>query len=160
MKIYQKLHDAKLEIGKVAKNAKNPHFKNTYADLNSLIEAVESILLAKGLLLMQPIVNGSVTTIIMDVDSGEQVESAMLIPANLNPQQAGSAITYFRRYTLQSLLTLQAVDDDGQASVSKKEFFNESKFEAAKLANANIEKIKLKYEITPEMELKYLEFLK
>lgn len=26
----------------------------------------------------------------------------------------GSAITYFRRYTLSSLLTLQAVDDDGQ----------------------------------------------
>ena len=37
--IYQKLYEAKQEIGKVAKNAKNPHFKNTYADLNALIDA-------------------------------------------------------------------------------------------------------------------------
>ena len=33
MKIYAKIHAAKQEIGVVKKNAKNPHFKNTYADL-------------------------------------------------------------------------------------------------------------------------------
>lgn len=112
--IYQKLHEAKLEIGKVAKNAKNPHFKNTYADLNALIEAVEPILLEKGLVLLQPIKEGRVFTIITDIDSASFVESYIDLPNNLNPQQLGSAVTYFRRYTLQSLLSLQAVDDDGQ----------------------------------------------
>ena len=34
--IYQKLYEAKQEIGKVAKNAKNPHFKNTYASLEQI----------------------------------------------------------------------------------------------------------------------------
>ena len=112
--IYQKLHEAKLEIGKVAKNAKNPHFKNTYADLNALIEAVEPILLDKGLILLQPIKDGKVFSIITDVNSASFVESFIALPIGITPQQMGSAITYFRRYTLSSILTLQAVDDDGQ----------------------------------------------
>jgi hypothetical protein len=58
--IYTKLHQAKQSIGKVAKNAKNPHFKNTYADLNALIEAVEPILLESGLILLQPLIEGKV----------------------------------------------------------------------------------------------------
>jgi hypothetical protein len=112
--IYQKLHEAKLEIGKVAKNAKNPHFKNTYADLNALIEAVEPILLEKGLVLLQPIKDGKVFTVITNVEDATFVESGIDLPNGISPQQMGSAITYYRRYTLSSLMTLQAIDDDGQ----------------------------------------------
>ena len=109
----KKLLEAKKEIGKVAKNAKNPHFKNTYADVNALIEAVEPILHTHGLLLLQPIIEGKVVTQIIDVESGQSIESSLPLPQGLNPQQLGSAVTYFRRYTLQSLLSLQATDDDG-----------------------------------------------
>jgi hypothetical protein len=114
--IYAKLHDAKLEIGKVAKNAKNPHFKNTYADLNALLEAVEPILLDKGLLLLQPIKEARVFSIIIDASSSESIESYIDLPTGATPQGMGSAITYYRRYTLQSLLSLQAVDDDGHTA--------------------------------------------
>jgi hypothetical protein len=113
MKIYKKIHEAKQEIGVVKKNAKNPHFKNTYADLNALIDAVEPILLNKGLILLQPIENAKVSTLIIDIESGEQISSSIDLPTSGNPQAMGSAITYFRRYTLQSLLSLQADDDDG-----------------------------------------------
>jgi len=109
----KKLLEAKKEIGKVAKNAKNPHFKNTYADVNALIDAVEPILHTHGLLLLQPIIEGKVVTQIIDVESGESIESSLPLPQGLNPQQLGSAVTYFRRYTLQALLSLQATDDDG-----------------------------------------------
>jgi hypothetical protein len=112
--IYQKLHEAKLEIGKVAKNAKNPHFKNTYADLNALIEAVEPILLEKGLVLLQPIKEGKVFTIITSIIDSASIESYIDLTPGLTAQALGSQITYFRRYTLSSLLTLQAIDDDGQ----------------------------------------------
>ena len=112
--IYQKLHEAKLEIGKVAKNAKNPHFKNTYADLNALIEAVEPILLEKGLVLLQPIKEGKVFTVITDITNSYSIESYIDLTPGLTAQALGSQITYFRRYTLSSLLTLQAIDDDGQ----------------------------------------------
>lgn len=112
--IYQKLYEAKQEIGKVAKNAKNPHFKNTYADLNALIDAVEPILLEKGLLLLQPIKDGKVFTVITNVEDGTFIESSIDLTLGLTAQALGSQITYFRRYTLSSLMTLQAIDDDGQ----------------------------------------------
>jgi nucleoside phosphorylase len=114
--IYQKLHEAKLEIGKVAKNAKNPHFKNTYADLNALIEAVEPILLEKGLVLLQPIKEGRVFTIITSIEDSNSIESYIDLTPGLTAQALGSQITYFRRYTLSSLLSLQAVDDDGHTA--------------------------------------------
>jgi len=114
MKIYKKIHEAKKEIGIVKKNAKNPHFKNTYADLNALIEAVEPILLEKGLILLQPIKDGKVYTQIIDIDNGEMIESSIDLSPNLTAQALGSQITYFRRYQISSILSLQASDDDGQ----------------------------------------------
>lgn len=159
--IIKKIHAAKLEIGKVAKNAKNPHFKNTYADLNALIEAVEPILLEKGLVLLQPTSGGEVRTIIADIESGEQVESAMVLPPIVDPQKIGSAITYFRRYTLQSLLSLQAVDDDGHlASTTKISLpsLSNERFESAltkiKKGEYTAAKLKASFTLTKEQNEK------
>jgi hypothetical protein len=155
MKIYQKIIEAKREIGKVAKNAKNPHFKNTYADLNALIEAVEPILLEKGLTLLQPIIENKVFSKIIDAESGECVESYIDLPLSVTPQAMGSAITYYRRYTLQSLLSLQAVDDDGQAASqpTQKETLTDERFENALRLIAEgkytVEKLKAVYNLTP-----------
>jgi hypothetical protein len=116
LNIYQKLHLAKQSMGKVIKNATNPHFKRSYADINSIIETVEPILLDCGLLLLQPVRDGKVFTEIIDIENGESVESALELPAILDPQKLLSCITYFRRGTLVSLLSLQAIDDDGETA--------------------------------------------
>lgn len=165
--IYKKVHDAKLEIGKVAKNAKNPHFKNTYADLNALIEAVEPILLEKGLVLLQPIKEGRVFTVLCDTESGECLESFIDLPTGGTPQAMGSAITYYRRYTLQSLLSLQAVDDDGQAASHvkppqpQKQAINDERFNAALQAVTSGQYSKQKLEemflLTPDQKIKLSE---
>jgi hypothetical protein len=112
--ILQKLFDAQQEIGKVVKNAKNPHFKNTYADINAILDSVEPLMESKGLLLLQPIQNNKVCTQIIDIESGESIESSIELSQGLTSQQLGSQITYFRRYSIQSLLSLQAEDDDAQ----------------------------------------------
>lgn len=131
----QKLHNAKQSIKKIAKNAKNPHFKNNYADINALIEEVEPILLENRLLLLQPIEDGYVYSRIVDIDSGEICESCMKLPEIQDPQKIGSAVTYYRRYTLQSLLSLQAVDDDAnlssEAVKSQKQGLTQERFEKA-----------------------------
>jgi len=114
--LYVKLHKAKQEIGKVTKNAKNPFFKSNYADLNSLIDAVEPILLKYDLILLQPVINGMVESQIIDIESGDMVSSCLLLPTISDPQKLIASITYYRRGTLQSLLSLQAVDDDGNES--------------------------------------------
>jgi hypothetical protein len=118
MNIWQKLHAAKQQIGKVAKNATNPHFKKSYADINALLTTVEPILHEHGLLLLQPVVGNDVVTRIIDIDSGEVIESFMSLPVITDPQKVLAAVTYFRRGTLQSLLSLQAVDDDGNTAAA------------------------------------------
>ena len=46
------------------------------------------------------------------IDGTGAVISGLRLPEINDPQKLGSAITYYRRYTLASLLGLQAVDDD------------------------------------------------
>jgi hypothetical protein len=155
--LFHKLHAAKQHIGKVTKNATNPHFKKTYADINALLETVEPILLSYGLLLLQPVKGGTVFTIITDIDSGESVESFMDIPLNISdPQKTLACITYFRRGTLQSLLSLQAIDDDGNeaSKQSTKPLIDDQRFNNALIAIADgkftADKLKATYALTPE----------
>jgi hypothetical protein len=153
----QKLHNAKQSIKKIAKNAKNPHFKNNYADINALIEEVEPILLENRLLLLQPIEDGYVYSRIVDIDSGEICESCMKLPEIQDPQRIGSACTYFRRYTLTGLLCLQAIDDDANLSAeavkSQKQGLPQERFLKALegIKNGTVSKQDLsKFELTKE----------
>jgi len=159
--LWSKLHMAKMNIGKVAKNATNPHFKKTYADINALLETVEPILHENGLVLLQPVKDHIVFTQIIDVDSGDMVESWMQLPDITDPQKLLGAITYFRRGTLQSLLSLQAVDDDGNsvsAVVNKKPSLSQEQFDRAKEAIASgkytLDQLKTNYSLTKEQEAK------
>lgn len=116
MELYKKLLESKKEIGKISKDSTNPFFKSKYFDINSLLEHVEPILQKNGLLLLQPLKEGFVSTEIYDAESGESIGSSIQLPNLSDPQKLGSAITYYRRYTLQSLLGLQAEDDDANAA--------------------------------------------
>lgn len=116
MSIYKKLFEAKKEIGKISKDSTNPFFKSKYFDINGLLEHVEPILSKHELVLLQPIKGGLVTTRIYDIETNNCVESEIALPNIQDPQKLGSAITYYRRYTLQSLLGLQAEDDDGNVA--------------------------------------------
>jgi hypothetical protein len=119
--IYKKLFDLKSKIGKISKDSTNPFFKSKYFDINALLENVEPLMNENGLLLLQPILENKVYSRIYDIDKGEFLESSIELPSNVKPQDMGSAITYYRRYTLQSLLGIQADDDDAnKASANKK----------------------------------------
>ena len=139
MSIYKKLFEAKKEIGKISKDSTNPFFKSKYFDINGLLEHVEPILEKHGLLLLQPVLDGKVKTIICDVNNEDgkmdNVVSEMKLPTIQDPQKLGSAITYYRRYTLQSLLGLQAEDDDGNSA--KKQLEKEKKQHAINLLNGS-----------------------
>jgi len=159
LNIFQKLHCAKQSMGKVIKNATNPHFKRSYADINSIIETVEPILMDCGLILMQPVKDDKVYTIIIDIENGDRFESYMTLPPITDAQKLGSAVTYFRRYTLVSLLSLQAVDDDGEtaskAPKAKPTLDGErwdKALNAVKSGKFTPEQIKEMYNLTKEQE--------
>lgn len=98
------------KVNVIKKDAKNPHFKNTYATLTQIISEVKPVLSECGIVLTQPLINGNVSTFL--TYGSEVLESSIPLPVGLQPQPLGSAITYFRRYTLASLLALEIDDDD------------------------------------------------
>ena len=119
MSIKEKLFNVRSKVGKISKDADNPFYKSKYFDINGLIEHVQPLLDEQGLLLTQPIEDKAVMSRITDVESGESICSSLTLPDIQDPQKIGSAITYYRRYTLASLLALQAEDDDGNKASGK-----------------------------------------
>ena len=116
-KIFTSLATLQSKLPTVGKNAINPHFKNTYADLSSIIEVVNSRMPEVGLSYSQiPTAdqqNVTVTTIIVHGESGEWIRGSLSMTAkNPGPQSIGSTITYCRRYALQSMLGLATADED------------------------------------------------
>lgn len=108
----------------VKKGAANPFFKSKYANLESVIEAAHDALAANGLAVMQgpgPMDGNCITlTTRLIHTSGEWIETDFSLPAGkMDPQAAGSAITYARRYSLMAMLNMPAVDDDGEASMPR-----------------------------------------
>ena len=161
MEIYKKLLKVQKEVGAISKDSKNPFFKSKYFDINSLIQHVEPILTKHGLLLIQPIKEGNQGSVIFDSETGENVDSWLELPKLNDPQKLGSAVTYYRRYTLCSLLALQAEDDDAKAASkeSKKPVKPKVKdFEGLLQAVADgkftVQKAYDTYDLTPEQKNK------
>lgn len=117
--INQKLFNLQQEIGTISKDASNPFYKSKYFDINSLIKQLQPLLKKNRLLLLQPIEEDMVYSKIICIDGTGGTVSALKLPDINDPQKLGSAITYYRRYTLASLLGLQAVDDDANIASGK-----------------------------------------
>lgn len=114
------LAKAQGEMGGALKDAANPFFKSKYADLASVREACLGPLTKNGIAVLQsPEVSGvtvSVETLLLH-SSGQWVRGTVSCAAKDDgPQAVGSAITYLRRYALQSFAAVAPEDDDGEAA--------------------------------------------
>ncbi len=136
-KILPALFEIKKGLGAVTKSSDNPFFKSKYADLNAFLDVVEPALEAKDMMLTQAVVNTPtgdyVESKIWHVPTGQWVASTMAVLMEKNDmQKAGSAVTYARRYTLQAMLSIKAVDDDGNAASNKESSYSAPKVKASK----------------------------
>jgi hypothetical protein len=111
---------AQTKIESAKKDSANPFFRSKYADINSVLEACKGELNSHGISILQPISGDFVQTILMH-ESGEWFMSKTRIVTvkENDPQAYGSAITYARRYGLQSMLGMMAEDDDGERAMSR-----------------------------------------
>lgn len=116
--IYAALLTAQRDMGPVYKDSKGNFGK--YANLGTVIEVISETLTKNGLVFVQPlgIQDGMpvLFTRIVHAATGESIESVtpLVCKDPSDPQKLGGAITYFRRYSLLSLLGLAPEDDDGQ----------------------------------------------
>lgn len=112
------------ELKGVAKDSKNPHFKNDYASLEAVIDTARPVLASHGLAFMQGLgeFSGNAMTVSTRIlhESGQWIESDFQMPVGkADPQGTASASTYARRYSLMGILGLPAVDDDGEAAMQR-----------------------------------------
>lgn len=121
-KIFTSIGQLQETLPIIGKNAINPHFQNTYADLAAIIEVANERMNKVGLSYSQvpsaDSQNVTVTTIIVHGVSGEWIRGSLsMIAKNPGPQAVGSTITYCKRYALQSMLGIGTADedDDGNA---------------------------------------------
>ena len=112
------LNKFQAECSGAKKDSENPYFTSKYANLEAVINCAKSALDNNGLSVAQfPIMDQGycgVETILMH-SSGEFISNKLLLACKKqDPQAMGSAITYARRYSYQSVLGIPSEDDDGE----------------------------------------------
>jgi hypothetical protein len=103
-------------------NKVNPHFKNKYADLAAVIDAVRKPMAENGLGFTQTMY-ATDTALFLETTlrhtSGQWISSEYPLPMGATPQQLGSALTYARRYSLSSIACIAADEDDDAEEANK-----------------------------------------
>jgi hypothetical protein len=122
--MYQKIQNVQSAIGKIAKSKENPFFKSGFFDINILLEKLQPLLEKEKLVLLQPLTmvgdKAGITTMLVDIENDKVIQFSTVLPETADAQKMGSAITYLRRYSIQSLFALIAEDDDGNVASGKK----------------------------------------
>jgi hypothetical protein len=110
------LNKAQAVMSGAKKSAANPFFKSKYANLEEVIACIKEPFESNGLFPITEDDRAGVETIVMH-ESGEWISgSFMLKCSKLDPQGMASAITYARRYGIQSIAGIPSEDDDGNAA--------------------------------------------
>jgi len=126
--VSQNIATALLEFHKtnphVVEDKRNPHFKNTYASLESVIKAVRTAS-QFGLTFTQEMdFEGDITfvrTVMMHSSGDTRVSRTKIVSKDPNdPQKQGSAISYAKRYGLQSIYGLSSPSDDDDGEIANK----------------------------------------
>jgi len=114
--IYKKLLEfQKLGIT-IKKGDRNPHFKNTYANLNEVLSKVTKPLNDLGVVIIQSPSKEGLETALYDTEDDTFVSGVLPFTEATNPQKIGSNLTYYRRYSLVTMLGLEDEDDDGNVA--------------------------------------------
>ena len=124
--IYERIEAAKANFPAIVKGAEGQVGSRTYsyADIDSVVDGVEYHLRAEGVGIFPTVEDTDtphsaevVTRLRIIANPGaEPLTCAIPLPRDLTPQQTGSAITNFRRYSLVLLLNLLTEDDDGASA--------------------------------------------
>jgi hypothetical protein len=120
------LAKAQGELQDAKRDAKNPHFKNTYATLSSVRAAVTPTLAKHGLSTLQSFEphggEGVCVVTWLLHESGQFIRSRLYLPVSKKDAQGfGSAISYGRRYALAAIVGIASDDDDdAEAAVGKR----------------------------------------
>lgn len=117
------LAKAQAEVGGVAFDSVNPHFKSKYASLSAYLDSMVNPFTKNGLSVSSSVEDGDkgiyLATLLLH-SSGEWIEYRTPMILNKNDMQGlGSAETYSRRYRIAAIANVAADEDDDGNEASK-----------------------------------------
>lgn len=142
--LFAALAKAQGKIGAAIKDSTNPHFRSKYADLSSVVAAIKPAFAENGLGFYQRFTQAEggvcVETVIFHESGQELSTGPLFVPATkADAQGYGSAITYARRYSLQTAAGVPADDDDGNAAAKSAYEIQPTQISAIKAAAKGVE---------------------
>ena len=123
--IYKALAEFQQEVKPIYESSQGYGYK--YASLGSIFKVINPLLKKHGLGFTQLLNGEDLKTVVFHIESGESVESVVHIQQNVQLakmntfQVLGSAITYYRRYSLSAVLGLITDSDIDACGEEEKE---------------------------------------
>lgn len=167
--LFKAFANFKKKLKQPLKDADNPFFKSKYVPLENVVQVVDEAMIDTGLSYIQEIEDLDdgymrVDTIVLH-ESGEYmvIKGSKVKPVKNDPQSAGSATTYARRYSLSTAFGIASdPDDDGNGASQQEKGKTQQKRQQPKAqpkpeltleqkVAANIDWVNKKYK--PEIEL-------
>ena len=167
--LFKAFANFKKKLKQPLKDANNPFFKSKYVPLENVVQVVDEAMMDTGLSYIQEIEDLEegylrVDTIVLH-ESGEYmvIKGSKVKPVKNDPQSAGSATTYARRYSLSTAFGIASdPDDDGNGASQQEKGKTQQKRQQPKSqpkpeltleqkVAANIDWVNKKYK--PEIEL-------
>lgn len=151
--LFKAFANFKKKLKQPLKDANNPFFKSKYVPLENVVQVVDEAMIDTGLSYIQEIEDLEewylrVDTIVLH-ESGEHmvIKGSKVKPVKNDPQSAGSATTYARRYSLSTAFGIASdPDDDGNGASQQAKSNQQSK-------NTQQPKAQPKPELTPEQKV-------
>ena len=151
--LFKAFANFKKKLKQPLKDANNPFFKSKYVPLENVVQVVDEAMIDTGLSYTQGIADLEegylrVDTIVLH-ESGEYmvIKGSKVKPVKNDPQSAGSAITYARRYSLSTAFGIASdPDDDGNGASQQAKNNQQPK-------NTQQSKAQPKPELTPEQKV-------
>jgi len=111
----QRIESARKTFKPIIKDRENSFFKNKYATIDAVIDAIQLALSSEGVRISSiPQLKDGVFVLsvrLVNIETEEFEESIMPLTMG-KPQEQGIAITYARRYAITSMLNLCTEDDN------------------------------------------------
>ena len=151
--LFKAFANFKKKLKQPLKDANNPFFKSKYVPLENVVQVVDEAMTDTGLSYTQGIADLEegylrVDTIVLH-ESGEYmvIKGSKVKPVKNDPQSAGSATTYARRYSLSTAFGIASdPDDDGNGASQQAKNNQQPK-------NTQQPKNQPKPELTPEQKV-------
>ena len=150
--LFKAFANFKKKLKQPLKDANNPFFKSKYVPLENVVQVVDEAMTDTGLSYTQEIADLEewylrVDTIVLH-ESGEYmvIKGSKVKPVKNDPQSAGSAITYARRYSLSTAFGIASdPDDDGNGASQQPKAKPKPELTPEQKVTANIEWVNKNY---------------